>query len=62
VLLPCASANGIGISPATLACLANGAVNGFGNLDEQPGYGDADQEEHHIPNNGDPNIPDPVPH
>ena len=53
-LLPCASNKSIfaTASTATLACLANGAINGF-DLDAQPMYGDR-EEESHVPNNGDP--------
>lgn len=57
-LLPCASAQSIyaTLSTATLACLANGAINGM-NLDAQPMYGDKPEAEGHIPNNGDPPPP-----
>jgi len=53
-LLPCASTQSIfaTLSTATLACLANGAINGF-DLDGRPMYGDK-PEESHVPNNGDP--------
>jgi hypothetical protein len=57
-LLPCASAQSIyaTLSTATLACLANGAINGM-NLDAQPMYGDKPEAEGHVPNNGDPPPP-----
>jgi len=53
-LLPCASTQSIfaTMSTATLACLANGALNGF-DPDTAPMYGDR-PEESHLPNNGDP--------
>jgi hypothetical protein len=53
-LLPCASTQSIfaTMSTATLACLANGAINGF-HPDDAPMYGDR-PEESHVPNNGDP--------
>ena len=53
-LLPCASTQSIyaTMSTATLACLANGAINGF-DPDNAPMYGDR-PEESHVPNNGDP--------
>jgi hypothetical protein len=54
-LLPCASTQSIyaTLSTATLACLANGAINGM-DLDARPMYGDKPEDEGHIPNNGDP--------
>jgi len=54
-LLPCASTQSIfaTLNTATLACLANGAINGM-DLDARPMYGDKPQEEGHVPNNGDP--------
>lgn len=57
-LLPCASNQSVfaTMSTATLACLANGAINGF-DLDAQPGYGDKPEEQSHVPNNGDPPPP-----
>jgi hypothetical protein len=57
-LLPCASTQSIyaTLSTATLACLANGAINGM-NLDAQPMYGDKPEAEGHVPNNGDPPPP-----
>jgi len=53
-LLPCASTQSVfaTMSTATLACLANGAINGF-DPDNAPMYGDR-PEESHVPNNGDP--------
>jgi len=55
LLLPCASTQSIyaTLSTATLACLANGAINGM-DLDARPMYGDKPQDEGHVPNNGDP--------
>lgn len=57
-LLPCASTQSIyaTLSTATLACLANGAINGM-DLDARPMYGDKPDAEGHIPNNGDPPPP-----
>jgi hypothetical protein len=54
-LLPCASTQSIfaTLSTATLACLADGAVNGM-DLDARPMYGDKPQDEGHMPNGGDP--------
>jgi hypothetical protein len=52
-LLPCASPMGLALTPTTLICAANGIFNGFGDLDEQPGYDDAPVAAH-VPNNGDP--------
>jgi hypothetical protein len=54
-LLPCASTQSIfaTASAATLACLANGVINGF-DLDAQPIYGDRPDDAGHVPNNGDP--------
>lgn len=54
VLLPCMSSAGIGVSPTMLVCIGKGAIKGFGDLDEGPGYGDAPPVEVHVPNNGDP--------
>jgi hypothetical protein len=54
ILLPCMSSAGIGVSPQMLVCLGKGAIKGFGDLDEGPGYGDAPPVEVHVPNNGDP--------
>ncbi len=57
-LLPCASTQSIyaTLSTATLACLANGAINGM-DLDARPMYGDKPEDEGHVPNNGDPPPP-----
>jgi hypothetical protein len=54
-LLPCASNQSIAAtaSAATIACLANGVINGF-DLDAQPSYGERPEDEGHVPNNGDP--------
>ncbi len=54
-LLPCASTQSIfaTLSTATLACLANGAINGM-DLDARPMYGDKPQDEGHMPNGSDP--------
>jgi hypothetical protein len=55
LLLPCASTQSIyaTLSTATLACLADGAINGM-DLDARPMYGDKPKDEGHVPNNGDP--------
>lgn len=61
LLLPCASTQSVyaTLSTATLACLANGALNGF-HPGDGPIYGDR-PEESHVPNNGDapPTYSDP---
>ncbi len=53
-LLPCANAAGLPLTPQAVICAANGIFGGFGDLDEQPGYGDAPSIMAHVPNNGDP--------
>jgi hypothetical protein len=60
-LLPCASPAGLALTPLTVICAANGVLNGFGDLDEQPGYGDSPGVAAHVPNNGDP-ANDPLHH
>lgn len=53
-LLPCANPGGLPLTLGSVVCAANGAFNGFGDLDEQPGYGEAPSVAVHVPNNGDP--------
>jgi hypothetical protein len=55
LLMPCASTQSVyaTLSTATLACLADGAINGM-DLDARPMYGDKPEDEGHVPNNGDP--------
>jgi len=61
VLLPCANPLGLALTPLLLACLGKGVVQGF-DLDAQPGYGDAPPQDARVPNNGEPQVPDPMPH
>jgi hypothetical protein len=53
LLLPCASSAGVGVGLGTLACLGDGLVGGF-DPRKQDSYGDAHEQEAHVPNNGDP--------
>ncbi len=59
-LLPCANSAGLPLTLGTVFCTANGVINGFGDLDAQPGYADAPPVAAHVPNNGDP--PEEPPH
>jgi hypothetical protein len=52
MLAPCASPHGVGVGLGTVLCLGNALVNGV-KPDEQPIYGDK-EDEAHVPNNGDP--------
>lgn len=54
LLLPCANRAGLPLTLETVTCVANGALKGFGDLDEAPGYGDAPTLGARVPNNGDP--------
>ena len=61
LLLPCANAAGLPLTPQAVLCVVNGAINGFGDLDEAPGYGDPPPVQVRVPNNGDP-WPEPPHH